>query len=235
MHIDRILLRPVQPGGIAAAQDLFRSISRYLSGAFVIPAAKLEASSVAQRNNLFMLAEQVIAYGVEGDLVEFGCHDGSTAVPIAMALQQHGSRRKLHLYDDFSFDPKDSGLVRLNLERRFQDAEIPLPSIHEGEILNALHDDLPEKIAYAHIDLGFEEEPRQVARMVRRCLDAIYPRLSPGAVCVLNDYHDPLLTVKGWDCSPGVKMACDRFLFDKPEKVSVLFGEEYSHAFFRKV
>ncbi len=220
---------------MAAAQDLYRSITRYLSETFVIPAVKREASSVAQRNNLFMLAEQVIAYGVEGDLVEFGCHDGSTAVPIAMALQQHGSRRVLHLYDDFRFDPKETGRVREALERRFSEAEVPLPTIHEGEILNALHDELPERIAYAHIDLGFEEEPRQVARMVRRCLDAIYPRMSPGAVCVLNDHHDPQITVKGWDCSPGVKMATDRFLFDKPEKVNVLFGEEYSHAFFRKV
>jgi O-methyltransferase len=44
------------------------------------------------------------------------------------------------------------------------------------------------------------------------CLEAVYPRMSPGAIGVLMDYHDPERTLRGWDCAPGVKQACDRFL-----------------------
>jgi O-methyltransferase len=58
--------------------------------------------------------------------------------------------------------------------------------------------------------------------------------MSRGGICVLMDYHDPARTLHGWDCSPGVKLACDRFLFDRPERIRSLFGDEYSHAFFRK-
>jgi hypothetical protein len=70
---------------------------------------------------------------------------------------------------------------------------------------------------------------------VEHCLEHAYPRMKPGAVGVLMDYHDPERTVEGWDCNPGVKEACDRFFRHRPEVVQMLYGKEYSHAFFRKV
>ncbi len=234
MHSDHLLARTNEPAGLNLPNDLLRNISRYFTKAFVTPSAKRSMSTASQRNNLFLLADQVLAFDVPGDLVECGCHDGGTALAIAMANDQHGSKRAFHVYDDFKFDPKGTDLVKSDLILAFNNKELPLPEIHEGDIVASLVTDLPEKISFAHIDLGFEEEPRQVMYMVNRCLEAIYPRMSAGAICVLMDYHDNVRTVNGWDCNPGVKMACDRFLVDKPEQINVLFGEEYSHAFFRK-
>lgn len=234
MQPDQILTRSIPAKGLDLPNDMLRNISRYLSRSFLIPATKRTMSTVAQRNNIFLLVDQVLAFGVEGDLVEFGCHEGGTAQAIAMANDQHGNSRDLHVYDDFKFDPKGTGRVKDTLVEGFIHSVLPMPVIHEGDILGSLSSHLPEKIAFAHIDLGFEEEPRQVMRMVKRCLEAVYPLMTPGAICVLMDYHDNVRTLNGWDRSPGVKTACDRFLLDKPEQMNVLFGEEYSHAFFRK-
>ncbi len=234
MYSDQQVTGTVPVQGSALPNDLFRSFSRYLSNAFVVPTAKRCMSTMAQRNNLAMLADQVLAFEVEGDFIELGCYEGSTARAIASAIHYHGNSRTFHVYDDFQFDPKRSGGVKERFIAAMEAVPMPVPIIHERDILGALANELPELIAFAHIDLGFEEEPRTVASMITKCVGAIYHRMAPGAVCVLMDYHDPIRTVKGWDCSPGVKMACDRFLLDKPERMGVLFGDDYSHAFFRK-
>jgi hypothetical protein len=65
-------------------------------------------------------------------------------------------------------------------------------------------------------------------------LESVYPRMSPGAGCLLMDYHDPAITVRGNDENPGLKKACDEFFKDKEEKVFVLYGNQYSHGYFRK-
>ena len=64
-------------------------------------------------------------------------------------------------------------------------------------------------------------------------LEGVYPRLSKGAVCLIDDYSHPAI-LKGFDKWQGVKTACDEFLRDKPEAVSVLYAGEYAHGFFRK-
>ena len=38
-----------------------------------------------------------------------------------------------------------------------------------------------------------------------------------------------------WYKSPGVKQATDEFFRDKPEKVHVLYANEYSNGYFRKL
>ncbi len=221
--------------GVSKAAEVYRSITRYLSASYVIPTAKRTMCSVPQHANLHLLAEQVLAFGVPGDLVELGCYAGDTTRTIAKAWQQLGMHRGLHVYDDFKFDPKGMGDVREQFIASFAQSGLTLPTIHMGDLHSMLHDELPEKIAFAHIDLGFEEEPRLIAQLVRKSLENIYPRMTPGSVCVLMDYHDPTRTLQGWDCSPGVKLACDRFFADKQEKMQVLFGGEYSHGFFRRL
>jgi O-methyltransferase len=58
--------------------------------------------------------------------------------------------------------------------------------------------------------------------------------MSQGAVCLLADYHDPVKTNRGTDSNPGVKWACDEFFSGRMEKVSALYGNHYSHGFFRR-
>jgi hypothetical protein len=51
-------------------------------------------------------------------------------------------------------------------------------------------------------------------------------------------YYDenvyPRKGLSGGYRSPGVKRATDEFFKDKPEKVHVLYANEYSNGFFRK-
>jgi hypothetical protein len=37
------------------------------------------------------------------------------------------------------------------------------------------------------------------------------------------------------DINPGVKLAYDEFFAGKPEQIVCLFGNQYNHAYFRKV
>ncbi len=216
-------------------QDLYRNVSRFLSSAYVIPSVKRSPCSAAQRTNLYLLAEQVMAFNVPGDLVEFGCGSGTTTQTIGMAWQAAGRSRGFHVYDDFGKGIEGRTSLKKQFVDRCIESAMPLPRMHECDLYHLEVDQLPERIAFAHIDLGAEEDPPRMAMLVRRILEKVYPLMTPGAICVLMDYHDPARTVKGWDHSPGIKLGVDRFLLDKPETISVLFGEEYSHAFFRKV
>lgn len=60
-----------------------------------------------------------------------------------------------------------------------------------------------------------------------------YTRLSKGAICLIDDYCDPAVH-SGWNELPGVKRACDEFLADRLERISVLYAGEFSHGFLRK-
>jgi len=65
-------------------------------------------------------------------------------------------------------------------------------------------------------------------------LEHVYPRLSRGAICVIDDYADPDAYPEAWNKLPGVKQACDEFFADKPEKVSFIYSADMSHGYFRK-
>ena len=65
-------------------------------------------------------------------------------------------------------------------------------------------------------------------------LAEIYPRMSAGAICVLMDYNDPEINGIGHNANPGVKLACDEFLVNKPEEIIPLYGNQYFHAYFQK-
>jgi O-methyltransferase len=59
--------------------------------------------------------------------------------------------------------------------------------------------------------------------------------MSNGAICVLMDYHDKTVNNIAYNINPGVKLGCDEFLSDKPERIISLYGNQYSHGYFRKV
>lgn len=65
-------------------------------------------------------------------------------------------------------------------------------------------------------------------------LKHVYPRLTKGAICLIDDYNDPSINPVGWNKLPGVKKACDEYLSNKPEKVTLLYAGVYPHGFFRK-
>jgi O-methyltransferase len=215
--------------------SFFRNIDRRMTEAHLWPSLKTAMCSPEQRNNLYLLMDQVIAFGIEGDVVELGCYEGHTARVIASVLENNESPRHFHVYDHFHFDLSGAQDVRLRFEQNFLRHRLPMPQIHEGPFHDTLPDELPEHIAFAHIDCGMGDLPDYHAGVMRHCLESIYQRMSPGAIGVLMDYHDQDRTIRGWDCNPGVKLACDRFFRSKPEYMQILYGNQFSHAFFRKV
>jgi O-methyltransferase len=114
--------------------------------------------------------------------------------------------------------------VRANFRRH----GLPEPVIHRGWFNETLPDGLPERIAFAHLDGDFYDS-------IKVSIERVYPRLSCGAICLVDDYNDPAVNPRGWNLLPGAKKACDEFFADKPEKLVPIYAGRYSHAFFRKL
>lgn len=111
-----------------------------------------------------------------------------------------------------------------------------LRKLRTGHYLRPLPDMLEDMSTLEQrINCGFGGDAQAHRAVVRRCLEAVYPRLRAGAVCVLMDYHDKSSGDPGQDVNPGVKLACDDFLAGKPERVTALYGNQFSHSFFRKI
>lgn len=154
---------------------------------------------------------------IMGDVVEFGCNVGTTSVFIQSYL--NGSKQ-FRVYDSFEgFPEKDirdegeeyhfkfeKGGCKTDIQtftETFENLSIPLPfMIHKGWFKDIPDFNLPEKISFAFFDSDFYSS-------IMDSWEKVYPRLSPGAVVCVHDY--------AWEVLPGVKLACDDFLKDKPE------------------
>jgi O-methyltransferase len=198
-------------------------------------------TNVEQRINMFHLVMQVLVGGVEGDLVEFGTFRGSSAVLIQKVIELFAPGRRLHVYDTFAEAAADE------LHKTFAGLGLAPPVVHAGDLTETLPARLPERVCFAHIDLAPGDSPDAHAWSLRHGLAALYPRLAPGAVCLLADYCDPsaydrpgftlprdIVPAGPWNQCPHVKQAADEFLRDKPEKVFYLYSGNYSHGFFRR-
>jgi O-methyltransferase len=184
-------------------------------------------TNTEQRMNLFHLVSQVLVYDIPGDLVELGCHQGQTGVLFGKLIEAYAPERRLHEYDVF---PNTSAveIVRQN----FASVGARHPEIHVGWIEDTVPDLLPDRICFAHIDVGCPTADA-VKALVMHCLEHVYPRLSKGGICVLQDYCDPSI-FSSWNPWPAVKAASDEFFRDKLEDVSVLYANTHSHGFVRK-
>lgn len=184
-------------------------------------------TNTEQRMNLFHVVQQVLRSGVPGDLVELGSERGHTAVLFSKVASQLAPDRRLHLYTIFE---NDDALE--SLKRNFRTVGEPLPELHIGLVQDTLPRELPQTIAFAHIDLG-STVAGDVKALILHCLQQLYPRLAPGAVCVIQDYCDSSV-LDSWNPWPGIKAACDEFLADKPEQMEVMYAGWYSHGCLRK-
>lgn len=196
-------------------------------------------TNIEQRINMFHLASQVLAYGVPGDFVELGCHEGQSAVLFQRVIEHFDPQRTLHVYDSFEglpepqpedgdalFDAGGLAASRETLLANFDRYQLKRPEVHVGWFDETLPDGLPDTIAFAHLDGDFYES-------IKVSLEHVYPRLARGAICLVDDYCDPEV-LDEYNYLPGVKHACDEFLADKPESVSVLYAGAFGHGFFRK-
>lgn len=195
----------------------------------------VDMNTLEQRINFFHLLDGVVANHIAGDVIELGCFTGQCAMLFQQVLAQHHSDKTLHLYDSFDIKFTEQAPIEDVLRANFAATGLRLPTLHKGYFQDTIPAQLPERIAFAHIDCGFGGDLLAHKEVMRYCLDALYPRLSPGALCVLMDYHDRSIGDTGCDVNPGVKLACDEFLATKPEQIVCLYGNQASHAFFRKV
>ena len=197
-------------------------------------------TNVEQRMNMFHLADQVLSYGVKGDFVELGCHAGQSAALLRRIMNDNNSSKSLHVYDSFAGLPElttEDGNTTIYSKgwgtvpekavlSNFKRHNLQPPIAHVGFFETTLLTELPEKIAFAHLDGDLYES-------IRLSLEHVYPRLSRGAVCLIDDYCDPDAH-NCWNELPGVKRACDEYLEDKPEEVTLLYSDAHTHGFFRK-
>jgi O-methyltransferase len=191
---------------------------------------------------LYWGLSQALGYGVPGDLVELGCNKGHTSAFLqAVSEAESHLPRRLHVYDSFAGLPAPAsvdgtafseGELRASvedIEGLFRERGLTLPIVHPGWFDETLEAGLPAAICFAYLDADLFDS-------IVIGLQALYPRLSPGAVVMIDDYCDPSVNPRAWDLLPGVKAACDAVLRDRPETVRVVPGEgDLALAYFRKV
>lgn len=223
---------PKESWKVRAVNQLLTRLGRH---ARVVPPGNTgEMTNVEQRMNMYHLLSQVLVYGVPGAIVELGSFTGQCAALFAKVIEHYDPTRELHVYDSFE-DDQASGVrdVKAELVSGFERLGLRLPVIHQGWFQDLLPSELPEQIAFAHIDAGPGLSHAHLRASVSHCLEHVYPRLPPGAIGLLMDYCDPALNAS-WNLNPAVKEAADAFFEGKPESVSVLYAGELSHGYFRK-
>lgn len=167
------------------------------------PANALTMIGMQRLNSLQHCVETVLADDVPGDLVECGVWRGGASILMRAVLQAHGDEtRCVWLADSFEGVPPpdaanykaDKGIrldrfagvlavseaeVRANFERYglLDDQVRFLP----GWFKDTLQDAPIERIAVLRLDGDLYESTIQA-------LDALYPRLSPGGFCIIDDY-----------------------------------------------
>lgn len=201
----------------------------------------ISPNGIYRHMNHYHWLGRVLDEGIEGDIVELGCWKGGTAKTLGLVQKWKGTNKELHLYDSFEGLPEltdedypDSGPTDFFKKGSFDmklswlyHNMLGIPHyIHKGWFCETCPQELPEKIAYAHLD-------GDTYNSIKESLEYVYPRLTKGAICVVDDYQFHLL--------PGVELAVSEFMADKPEefygmKLNTQNMREHTiHGFFKKL
>lgn len=188
-----------------------------------------------QRLSLVQLLTDVAQCGVAGDVVECGCFEGKTAALLTRVAHELDESLTVHVYDSFGvgFFLGSKVNIEERLRANFASVHARLPEIHKGSFEETIPAQLPEKVCFAHIDVGAGADTQTHKAAVLHCLAHVYTRLSPGGVCVLMGCNDG--TFFGEEGGfLGVRLATDEFLKDKPEKLIALYGGQATMSYFRR-
>lgn len=181
-----------------------------------------QISKIELQKILFFLHE-VLHRQTPGDVVELGCYVGTTSLFLQRLLAQEGKGRVLHVYDSFEgLPPKTTpdsspageqftaGELRTSKQvfiRHFKQAGLPLPVIHKGWFHELAANDMPKQIAFAFLDGDFYES-------IQGSLRLVWPRLSEGAIVIVDDYQSEAL--------PGARLAVDDWLKTHPARLQAV-------------
>ncbi|HET9771786.1 MAG TPA: TylF/MycF/NovP-related O-methyltransferase [Acidimicrobiia bacterium] len=187
-----------------------------------------DMSDVERLMTIYWTLSHVLVSGVPGDVVELGCHAGLTSVHLQMLIDEFDPGRVLHVYDSFAglppagpgdrhLRPGDLAVSAEALERNFRRRSLRPPVIHRGWFDDTLPRGLPDQVAFAYLDSDFYGS-------IRTSWVHLYPRLSSGAIVLVDDYCDPDRNPRAWAGLPAVKLACDAFLAGKAESMTAVPG-----------
>jgi O-methyltransferase len=161
---------------------------------------------------------------IEGDVAECGVFRGSTLIPMALYLKQHGIRKNLFGFDSFEgfdesvnidirmggryIEPKRvGGLSDTSYEQVYQRiVQFGLSStvtLVKGYFRETLSRFKCLRMSFVYLDCDLYQSYKE-------CLEFFYPLLSTGGTILFDEYNDP-----PW---PGCNKAVDEFLEGKPEK-----------------
>lgn len=242
VFLNRFLGTPPRSSGLLDILDrMMRKLAPWLR---IQSCWRGKMASIESRMNVFHLLAQTLVHGVPGDVVEIGCHEGESSVVLRAVIEGIDPSRELHIFDSFRGVPRgdsaDEGVYKAGdmaasesaLNSNFNLLGLKRPSVHAGWFDDTLPKELPERICFALIDADLYQS-------TLLALKASYPRLTPGAICLLGVYWDPQVggatTTDMKYKSPGVKQACDEFFADKAERVHVLLAGNYTSGYFRKM
>lgn len=178
--------------------------------------AKTNIISLQMRpGELVVLLEElvkVIKNNVEGDVVEMGCYEGTSALFEQRVLQQMAPTKKLWLYDSFEGLPEKTlqdqtalgeafkaGELKASkavLAKNFVKAGLKIPEIKRAWFYELDLSDLPDQICFAFLDGDFYES-------ILDSLKLVYPKMATGGVIIIDDYANFKL--------PGAKKAVNEF------------------------
>lgn len=164
---------------------------------------KLLSDQVSEAEIKVVLRELAKTREVEGDVVEFGCFVGTTSVFLARELGKNSPDKRLWLYDSFEGLPEKTREDQSPAGLQFKKGELlaskkqliknlkqsgakPFPIIKKAWFSELSERDIPEKISFAFLDGDYYLS-------ILDPLKLIWPRLSSGAIIIVDDYANEAL------------------------------------------
>lgn len=152
---------------------------------------------------------------IEGDTAECGVLEGASSWLICAANQHRGGGPVHHLFDSFEGlsapGPEDGSYWSSGDLARGEDVVaanlapfLSQVAFHRGWIPARFGDVADRRFAFVHVDVDLLDPTLE-------CIRFFYDRLVDGGILLCDDY--------GFSTCPGVAVAIDEFLKDKPEKM----------------
>lgn len=186
-------LRPLLAEGVHFADNLL-TWGKNVSAISDLPFRAAWAGNCVAKSDLSIMWRRYIlctaAYHcvqLPGDFIECGTLNGTGVKTIIDYFGRENFAKRFWAYDTFDYNPvaghqfhgQASGLLS-RVRERF--ASYPQVQIVPGLLPESLVGNSPEQIAFLHIDLNSAEYEVKV-------LDALFDRLVPGGILVLDDYE----------------------------------------------
>lgn len=176
--------------------------------------------------------QYLLKSNIKGDIVELGCNQGTLGMYIQKLLSAYGSDKTYHVYDSWQGLPEPTEPDMHEHDRKFKrgscsttvakfvdtftSRNLKVPVIHSGWFHEIPDDEYPNEICFAFFDGDFYQS-------IMDSFNKVYHKVVPNGIIMIDDC--------GWSILPGVKKACEDFLLDKPEELS-LTGYPDSHGFY---